>query len=139
MDYSFLEPFLEERIESAKALARRLADGIIETVDEFELSICIFLSHHYGIPLFDKYFEDRTLDDLIFEAEVIKLQTDGGPRGSNMLKDKPEEAAGMFDDWIEEDAKDSAAMAQNEAFLQDAQKFMETGDFIGETDQEEQE
>jgi hypothetical protein len=130
---TFWEPFLEERIEAARQKAQRLRDGIVEIMEEFELSLRVFISTHYTIPLFDTYFEERTLDDLIFEVEVIKLKQSAAPSGSNTLKENAKEAEGLFDDWIEDDEKKAVGLGnvdlKNDPFFNDAKAFMESGEF----------
>lgn len=162
MDSLFFEPFINDRIEAAKEKARRIRDGIIETIEEFELSLRIFIGNYYKIPIFHKYFNDRTLDDLIFEAEIIRLiinNSDGEPRGAELLRKNREEAEELFSDWIKEEEElgddiENTEMFQqmskdgengeevqwenvDASFLEQAKNFMETGNFIVEKEDNE--
>jgi hypothetical protein len=121
----FDEPFLLERIEKAKKLAKSLIDGDFEDEESLKMLMRFRLSRELSKGYFDDYFDKRTLDDLVFELELIKLSSrPADSRGSDMLKESPKEAEALFDDWVEEDDKGIES-----TFEQDALKFMQSGDF----------
>lgn len=119
-----LEPYLEERIAAAKASARAVFDGYDESSLIFFFRSLICEARRMGI--FDPYFEKRTLDDLVFEVEIIRLaRTSKETKASELLKAVPkEEAEGMFDDWVDADTA-----AVDSKFDEDAKKFMQSGEF----------
>ena len=67
-----MEPFLNERIEAAKQKAKQLIDGKVENEEDLRLIYQFVLCQKYNIPIFDQYFEDRTLDEIMFEVYLHK-------------------------------------------------------------------
>jgi hypothetical protein len=121
----FNEPFLVERIENAKLSAKKLIDGDFEDEESLKSLIRFRLSRELNKGYFESYFDDRTLDDLVFELELIKLSSrPADSRGSDMLKEAPKEAEALFDDWVEEDNKEA-----EKSFENDALQFMNSGEF----------
>lgn len=121
-----LEPFLMERIDAARDRAQKIYDGVYEDeatlVDVMKWVIC----QNRNMAFFDPYFDARTLDDLVFETEMIRLyKQDKSTRGSDILKEAPKaESEGLFDDWVEADT----AKAEKQ-FEEDSKAFMQSGDF----------
>lgn len=127
--FAIFEPNLEERIDQAKERARRIMTKDHKTLADTVLYLQIVLANHYGIPIFDPYFKEKTIDELIFEVEVVNLSKESSAAtGSKLLKEDEEGAAGLFDDWAEADLKSG----QETQWQQEAQQFMETGKFKGE-------
>jgi len=123
------EPFLEERIEAARDYAERLFYKKINNVKDLEMFYRSILSNHYGIPIFDKYFEERTFDELIFEAHLIKLyNTPHEELAKNFVLDNLEEAAAV----VEEEWEEVDALNERLEDLQKMTEFMKTGKFEGE-------
>ncbi len=127
-----MEPYISQRLEKAEEYARKLLNG--EVVDEKALldilrwRICTY----YSIPFFDKYFQDRTLDELAFEASLIKYSTetrqDVTKRTSNLLNQATQEDLDELSKGWED--VDAASSISEEQFLEDAKKFMKTNEFI---------
>ena len=65
--FEFCEPYLQERIEAAKAKAKRIAEGTEATEEGIILIFRFHLAKQLHIGIFDDYFEKRTLDELAFE------------------------------------------------------------------------
>jgi hypothetical protein len=125
---SDISPDLESRIRDAREIAVRVHSGASDDHEEIQLSVIWFISRYYKIPIFSAYFQERTLDDLIFEAELIKLEsTPRNEMTSNLLNDKKDEAAALFDDMIADEFQD--VVPNKEQFDQDAINFMKTGNF----------
>lgn len=93
---------LETRIKEAKAKAKRVYYNTSESLDEETLRLQFILAKHYNMPIFDKYFDSRTIDDLIFEIELLKLATSSDEEKMEDIVTKEEnrkELEGLFDDW----------------------------------------
>lgn len=120
------EPYLAERIEKARARARQIIDGQYDDEESLCLALRWFICQNRNRLFFDSYFDDRTLDDLVFEVEMMKLAKQSSTdRGSETLKDAPkEESEALFDDWVEADTNEA-----EKKFEEDAKKFMQTGEF----------
>ena len=76
-----------------------------------------------GKPFFWTYLDDKTIDDMVFELELINLSKKNNvQRGSEMLQTAPkEETDKLFEDWD--------AVAPPKEALADDLKFMQTGEF----------
>ena len=135
MDTEYIEQHLEERIKVAKAKAQRIKKAIdIYTVEDAELVLRFVLSRHYNMPLFDKYFDDRTLDELFFEAELVLPEKAASENISAAVEDNKEEVTELindFEEWIDKTDAPLDPAAQDDPFFDMAKKFMETGDFAG--------
>lgn len=120
------EPYLIERMEKAKERAAQIIDGAYDDEESLFLAMRWIICQTRNMPLFDSYFEKRTIDDLVLEVEMIRLSRQGSSdRGSEILKDAPkEESEGLFDDWVESDNSEA-----EKKFQEDAKKFMESGEF----------
>ena len=105
---SYEEPFLEERMKEAQERAKKIAHGSLTSEDDLQEFFKIQLSRRYGLPLYDTYFDNRTLDQLAFEVFVQKefdIKEAGG--NSQLAEDKlvetpVEEREDMFADLIDE-------------------------------------
>lgn len=130
LDYALSDmgPDLQARIDDAKALANRVSSGTGANEDELIKSMIWFISKYYRIPVFSPYFEDRTLDHLIYESELIALESKPQEvKTSDILNRDKVETEALFDDWAEDDFQEVAP--QDEQWQKDAAKFMETGAF----------
>lgn len=90
-----MEPYLAERIEAAKKKAKQIIDGKIDDEDDLRLVFQFVLCQRYNIPIFSPYFEERTLDELMFEVYLHKEST---------IKSDPELAKEEAADFIREEA-----------------------------------
>lgn len=122
------EPFLDDRIEEARKKAQRILMGQAETEEELRYVLIMVIEREKKLGMFSSYYEERTLDELVFEAELTK----------GVIADPIEAAAETIAKAsAEEKAELSMDMANffgdnlNEDFLKDAMSFMETGDFKG--------
>jgi len=129
-----LEGDIDDRIKLAKQRAESVYYGHSDVLEDQVMRLQFLLSREYNMPLFSDYFEKRTLDDLIFEMELIKLSREPATdKMSDIMKDegKKKELESLFDDWTEEntvDLSDTTGYDENEVF----KEFMETGEFITE-------
>jgi hypothetical protein len=126
----YLEPLIEERFAKAKERATKVFNGDLSSSNDDSLLMdCLQyrLAQYLKIGFFDSYFHKLTLDDMLFELELYKLaQTTNIDRSGEMLsKATPEEIDQMFPDSDFQDVP----MAPDENFMQDAKKFMESGEF----------
>lgn len=152
------EPELDKRIEQAKKRAETVYYGTSSTLDDEIMRLCFILSREYKIPIFSQYFVDRTVDELIFEVELIRLsKTTGEKKMADIVQDKDskKELDSLFDDWgdppkaetpknqglarsvpqtkKEEEHKtwvDLPTSIDDNDMMEQAKKFMETGEFI---------
>ena len=135
MNIHYTELHLEERIIAAKAKAQRIKKAIdIDTIEDAELVVRYVLSKHYNIPLFDKYFDDRTLDELFFEAELVLPEKPAVESASEAIKENKAEVDGIMDEfgeWLDKTDQPLDPAAAVDPFFAMAQKFMQTGDFAG--------
>ena len=148
---------LEERIKLAKKKARNVYYGTMTSIDEETLRLHFILSKHYNIPLFSDYFSKRTIDDLIFEVELIYLskipeQQQTSDIVTKMRKDseagKKTELDELFDDLIEDSKNKSSSKSKSKVSWSDVntdsstansdqideieKAFLETGNFQGD-------
>lgn len=67
-----MEPYLEQRIEAAKQKAKSIVNGKVNDEEDLRLIFQFVLCQKYNIPIFDPYFTERTLDELMFEVYLHK-------------------------------------------------------------------
>ena len=136
----YKEPHLEERITSAKKKAERVKELMqdsskIETEEEFEHLMVIFISRHYNMPIYSDYFKERTLDELVYEAQMISTfeKTFSPEDTSNVIKNNESEANALADEMEQFlDATDQLDNTINEddPFSKITSQFMETGEWF---------
>lgn len=151
-----LEHNLDARSERVQKMAKRIHYRNPANFDEYVLTLKLILSRHYNIPLFNEYFEKRTLDELWLECEFIRLsmakETDNIKDILNNPQDREEIEKAMFGDLFEdgevpfEASKPTATPKSIQSqpppgewitedstdFDELSKKFMQTGNFIGE-------
>lgn len=113
-----MEPYLAERIEAAKKKAKQIVEGKIDDENDLRLVFQFVLCQKYDIPIFSPYFEERTLDELMFEVYLHKEAT---------IKSDPELAKKDAAETIRSEAgKDEywedLEMQTDEEFLEQAKK-----------------
>lgn len=109
---NWFEGNLEIRINAAKQKAEDVYYGKGKTLEEEVTRLQFILAREYQIPLFDAYFLNKTIDDLVFEIEIIKLSKQGsGARVADIMKSEKnkEELSSLFDDWDKPATKQSKA------------------------------
>jgi len=135
MNIIYAENFVKERIDAAKEKAAKVRNAQkIETIEEAEMVLRYVISKHYNIPFFDKYFDDRSLDDLVFEVELIMPDRSSAPETiSEKIKENKEEISQLADEF-EKMIDDTESV--DDGFDDMAKQFMETGNFIEKKDEE---
>lgn len=123
-----MEPFIIERIEKVKKYVDQLVNGELTDEESFIRVLKWNICSYYKIPFFHKYFDDRTLEDLLFESEMIKKTTesrgDQVKRASNMLQGaSKEDIDAIVGKWEDED------IVVDDAQLQRDLEFMQSGEF----------
>jgi hypothetical protein len=113
-----MEPYLAERIEAAKKKAKQIIEGKIDDETDLRLVFQFVLCQKYNIPIFSPYFEERTLDELMFEVYLHKEAT---------IKADPELAKEEAADFVREEADkdeywEDLDMQTDEEFLEQAKK-----------------
>jgi hypothetical protein len=113
-----MEPYLAERIEAAKKKAKQIIDGKIDDENDLRLVFQFVLCQRYNIPIFSPYFEERTLDELMFEVYLHKEAT---------VKADPDLAKEEAADFIREEANkdeywEDLDMQTDDEFLDQAKK-----------------
>lgn len=129
---TFLELHLDKRIEKARERANRIVSNKHTDFEDSVIYLKAILSRHYNMPIFHEYFDKRTLDELIFEIELINaFQKPTQDRGQEMLKENKEEASALFDDFAEDDMMEVSKeqFMSDEEFAKISQQFMQDGDF----------
>jgi len=111
-----MEPYLAQRIEAAKIKAKNIIDGKILDEEDLRLVFQFVLCQKYNMPIFDPYFADRTLDELMFEVYLHKEVN---------IKSDPELARKETADFVRQEAnKDEywEDLQTDEEFLEQARK-----------------
>jgi hypothetical protein len=113
-----MEPYLAERIEAAKKKAKQIIDGKIDDENDLRLVFQFVLCQRYNIPIFSPYFEERTLDELMFEVYLHKEAT---------VKADPDLVKEEAADFIREEANkdeywEDLDMQTDDEFLDQAKK-----------------
>lgn len=113
-----MEPYLAERIEAAKKKAKQIIDGKIDDENDLRLVFQFVLCQKYNIPIFSPYFEERTLDELMFEVYLHKEAT---------IKSDPELAKEEAADFVREEANKDEYWEDLEEFgdIQTDEEFLE--------------
>jgi len=133
---------IQARMKAAKEKAEKISTGRYDTYEECIMVLQWAISNRRNIPLWSQYFEDLTLDQLVFEYEMIKVSEQSPEdRAQEIVENNQEEMQGLFDDWADEDTSpaqvskewvdsmpESAVMSEEE-ILAEERKFMETGEF----------
>jgi hypothetical protein len=143
MDIFYTEKFIEERIDMAKKLALSVKTATdVQTIEQAELVLRMVISNHYKIPFFSEYFDNRTMDEMFFEAELIALQSKPQEETtSRIIKNSKAEIENIADEMekeFEEEWKEANLdtpldpTKADDPFLQMAKTFMQTGNFAGE-------
>lgn len=127
--YKHFEPEAEARAISAREMAERIFSGNYKDFDEALMFLRWVISRHYLIPMFDPYFKDRTLDDLVFESELIRLANLPPDKAkTEVVNANKKEAEQIFDDW-----EDTPEPIQDTAKIDEmAKQFMATDKFTTE-------
>lgn len=125
------EPLLEERIQIAKERARKIANSKLDSEDDLRLYLCYYIGSKYNLPIFSNYFDARTIDELMFEAELLSLKDRPQEQlASDITNEHKEEADALFDDWAEEDQQwVEVSNPMTPEFEEMAKKFMQTNEF----------
>lgn len=123
-----LSPHLEARLDAAIKMAERAANGPVITEDDLDMHLRIKLSQHYGIPIFDPYFE-KPVDVLAFEAFLItELAKRENQTPGEMIQENSEEAA----DYASQGWDDAPEATLSQEEKNKMAEFMSNGQFIGE-------
>lgn len=125
----YFEPDVDERITSAQARAQRILSGVMETEEDFMLAMVVVIDRKRNLGLFSDYYKNRTLDELVFEAEIIRdTALPPAQAGSKVIERAGSEAKEELGNWIEQSISD---MMPDNKFMEDAAEFMKTGEFKG--------
>lgn len=112
-----MEPYLAERIEAAKKKAKQIIDGKIDDETDLRLVFQFVLCQKYNMPIFSPYFEERTLDELMFEVYLHKEAT---------IKSDPELAKEEAAGFVREEANKDEYWEDIEEFeMQTDEEFLE--------------
>ena len=124
----YFEPNLEQRIEEAKTKAEKVASGMVETEEDLIWLFKSIISEYYKLPIYSEYFEERTTDQLAFEAHLIRArEVPTQEKASSLIQGNMEEAVAAIEQaWNEVD------MNINPNELDDMKEFMSSGKFKGE-------
>lgn len=119
---------LEIQLERGKEKASKVFHNKDLSFDEQILALRFFLSRHYNIPLFSKYLTNRTVEEIIFEVELIKLsRTPTAQNTSALMNENKKEIESMFDDFVEQDAEPFEITDKDKQIFGE---FMKTGEFV---------
>lgn len=129
---TFLELHLDKRIQEAKSRAERIMLNKHNSLEDGVFYLRSILSNHYRLPIFHEYFEKRTIDELIFEIELINAYNKPiSDRGQDMLKENKEDASSLFDDMFDDDMVEVSNnnIMQDSEFEELSKQFMQSGEF----------
>lgn len=119
--------------EKGREKARDLMAKRYDTIEDHVLIMRYYLSRIYNMPIFHKYFDSLTLEQLAFEVEMHRLaSTPQEDLSTEIIKANKEEAAALFDDWADEDFKDSKVPPLSKEEEELFNDFMQDGKFKGE-------
>ena len=125
----FSEPFLESRLKDAEAKAKLIDHGQLNDEDDMRLRFQWFLCRQLHKGFWDPYFEDLTIEQLAFEVYLWVESTRVGAskatkmeEANSLLKDNPEEAKELFNDWKDELLPD----VSDTEFIEQAKKDFES-------------
>ena len=129
----YIEPFLDERLEAASEFARKIVNRDIDNIYDFQFVLRMVIAEARHMGIFDKYFDDLTIDQLAFEAGILKESREPTrEQTSETIKAHTEEAESLFDEWIDEDLPTNFGEDMEDSV---AKEFMQTGKFKGEDDE----
>jgi hypothetical protein len=122
-----LEPYLDERVASAKQRARKIANGSVDSELDLRDYLVYYIATKYNMPIFSEYFQARTLDDLIYESELLSLRDRPKEQlASDITNEHKDEADALFDDWAAEDQWNDVPPPISSELDEAAKKFMTT-------------
>ncbi len=108
------EVSIEDRIAKAQKLAKEIFNGEYDSMAKTELFLRVLISKHYNIPIFSDYFTNLTLDQLIFEVEMVKeMSSTPEERMKEKAEANKEELDNLFADWDAEDIPQPDISSQN--------------------------
>jgi len=129
LEGNYYEPFLQERLDDAKKRAEDILSGTIATESDLEMVLRVVISKYYRIPIFDRYFSDRTIDELMFEAHIItKPEASREEAATNFVSENLDAMVNAVEDAWEE----VSAVKPSQEELERMGAFMNTGKFEGE-------
>lgn len=124
MKVEYYEPHTDERVAAAQAKAQRILTGTVETEAEFILALITIIDRDKKLGLFCDYYKNRTLDELVFEAEIVRGKPlEAAEAGHRAIEGAGQDAKTELGDWIEKE------LTADADFMKDAEKFMQTGEF----------
>ena len=129
---TFLELHLDKRIQEARERANRIVSNQHTSFEDSLVYLQMILAKHYNMPIFHSYFKERTIDELIFEIELISaMNKPSQERGQEILKENKDEASALFDDWAEEDMVEVSKekFMSDDEFMKMSEQFMQNGEF----------
>lgn len=113
-----MEPWLEERIDAAKQKAKLIVDGKINDEDDLRLVFQFVLCQKYNMPIFDPYFTERTLDELMFE---VYLHKEAAAKSDPELA-KEDAASFIRDEASKDEYWEDLEVQSDEEFLEQARR-----------------
>jgi len=122
----YYEPDFEARLDAAQQKAQRILSGQVDTEEEFIISLVIVIDREKRLGIFADYYKDRTLDELIFEAELTRGVVMTPIERSEHVMSKATAA-----DTAELSMDLASTFGDNidEKFFSDAMEFMNSGEF----------
>lgn len=131
----FSDGDISDRMDEARQKAKDIYYGNDLSYDSLILRFTFVLAREYNMPIFHKYFKDRTLEELILEIEMIKLSRE--PQESKMTQimndeESKKELESIFDDWSSENSVDLSNIDGYNEGDKLVEDFLSSGEFIGE-------
>ena len=125
---TYYEPQIDERVKQAQDRAQRILAGTLESEEDFMYAMILMIDREKRIGMFSDYYKNRTLDELVFEAELVTGKPlSGAEAGQRTLEGASKEAKTELGDWMQKEIEGLEGI--DDQFAQDAKAFMETGNF----------
>lgn len=130
--YTYSEPDFDERMTAAQSHAQKILTGKVDTEEDLYLVLVMIIDREKKMGMFSDYYKNRTLDELMFEAEIVQGRISSAAElGNKVINNASTEAKEELGDWLEKQF-DPVAMDKNNQFMKDAEEFMKTSNFKGE-------
>lgn len=131
--YTYSEPDFDERMTAAQTHAQKILTGRVDTEEDLFLVLVMIIDREKKMGMFADYYKNRTLDELMFEAEIVQGKiSSAADLGNKIINSASTEAKDELGNWLEKQF-DPVTLDQNNKFMKDAEEFMKTGNFKGET------
>lgn len=104
---------LDLLIKNSKIKANKIKTDQFSSMDDFELSLRLWFSRKYNMPMFHPILDNYDIEKMLLEIQLHKEDTISGKEVAEMLKDQKEEIDDMFKDFDEQLAPEEQEFMKN--------------------------